>query len=481
MIKEESKAKGSVGVMSDRDRLDSTEDSRTEPASAYSDAYYRKAPETGHACYGYSPVQCYTRPTDGDSSPKGRQHTSTGVVAGLCVVCVLVALLVGFGGTFFVFRANAAEASQEAETDDLYAQYAQTSEGSANNLFQTLSSSETQQELTAEEIYTVACRSAVGVTIPGKAYNIFGQTSASTVTGSGIVLSEDGYILTNYHVIEDAYSGGSTIQVITYEGDEYTAQVVGVETDSDLAVLKIDAMGLIPAELGNSDDMRVGQTIYALGNPLGELTYTMTSGIVSALDRQITTDVNVTVNMFQIDAAVNSGNSGGPVLNVYGQVIGVVTAKYSQSGMEGLGFAIPINDAASIASELVTNGYVTGKAYLGLTLTTVSASVAKYYNMVQGVYVYSVEPDSCAEKAGLRIGDIITAIDDTQVTTNTELVQQVKNYRAGDSASLTVYRDQNYITVTVVFDEELPAEQMTDEEVVLQQGGDVVSQAFRGR
>jgi serine protease Do len=207
----------------------------------------------------------------------------------------------------------------------------------------------------------------------------------------------------------------------------------------------------------------------------------MTSGIVSALNRQITTDVNVTVNMFQIDAAVNSGNSGGPVFNVYGQVIGVVTAKYSQSGMEGLGFAIPIADAASIANDLITNGYVTGKAYLGLKLTTVSASVAKYYNMVQGVYVYSVVSGSCAEAAGLRTGDIITAIDDTQVMTNTQLVQQVKNYRAGDSAVLSVYRDQNYITITVVFDEELPAVQMTDEEAALRSGGEAISQAFRGR
>jgi serine protease Do len=398
-------------------------------------------------------------------------------------MCILMAAVVGFGGTFLVFRANAASESAEdsAATNELYEEFAQSTQTDDSTDIIRLTSSDGKTALTAEEIYTVACRSAVGVTIPGQAYNIFGQASSSTVNGSGIVLSEDGYILTNYHVIEDAYEGGASIQVITYDEQEYEAEVVGVETDSDLAVLKIDADGLTPAEFGDCSEMRVGQTIYAVGNPLGELTYTMTSGIVSALNRQITTDVNVTVNMFQIDAAVNSGNSGGPVFNVYGQVIGVVTAKYSQSGMEGLGFAIPITDAASIANDIIANGYVTGKAYLGLTLTTVSASVAKYYNMVQGVYVYSVEAGSCAEAAGLCTGDIITAIDGVQVLTNTQLVKQVKNYRAGDSAVLTVYRDQNYITITVVFDEELPAVQMTDEEAAFRSGGEAIGQAFRGR
>ena len=201
----------------------------------------------------------------------------------------------------------------------------------------------------------------------------------------------------------------------------------------------------------------MGQTIYAVGNPLGELTYTMTSGIVSALNRRITTDENVTVNMFQIDAAVNNGNSGGPVFNVYGQVIGIVTAKFSLGGMEGLGFAIPIDDACSIAKDLVEKGYVTGKAYLGLTMASVSPSVAKYYDMVQGVYVYDVEEGSCSEEAGLTVGDIITAIDGESVLTSSDLAKAVHLYRAGDSAVLTVYREQEYIEITVVFDEELPA------------------------
>ena len=277
------------------------------------------------------------------------------------------------------------------------------------------------------------------------------------------MLSEDGYILTNFHVIETAYDRGIPIMILTYDGTEYEAEVVGIETDSDLTVLKIDAENLTPAVLGNSDEMRVGQSIYTVGNPLGELTYTMTSGIISALGRRITTDEATIVNMFQVDAAINNGNSGGPVYNVCGQVIGVVTAKYSQYGMEGLGFAIPINDACRIADDLVEKGYVTGKAYLGMSFANVSASVARYYDMVQGVYISYVEEGSCSETAGLIPGDIIIAIDGSPITTTSELVKAVREYRAGDSAELTVWRSKEIMSVTVVFDEELPAERISED------------------
>ncbi len=373
----------------------------------------------------------------------------------LCVVCVLAAGLLTTGG---LFLNSQAEAVSEEPSREIYEDYAVSAEQSEDGFALTRGTENDREELTAEEIYVLACRSTVGVTIPGYAYNVFGQAGDSVVTGSGIVLSEEGYILTNYHVIETAYDNGSTIEVITYDGGEYEADVIGVEMDSDIAVLKIEAEDLTPAEFGDSEEMRVGQTIYAVGNPLGELTYTMTSGIVSALDRRVTTDVNATVNMFQIDAAVNNGNSGGPVYNVYGQVIGVVTAKYTLYGMEGLGFAIPANDACRTACDLVEKGYVSGKAYLGLTLADVSPSAARYYDMVQGVYIYSVEPDSCADLAGVEPGDIITAIDGKGVATGEELAQAVKEYRAGDSAELEISRDGEEITVTVVFDEALPAE-----------------------
>lgn len=441
---------------------DQNEYTPEEKSSAYSDAYFREAPQSGHTCYGYSPAQCYARASEnGGTAGKKRRSMASMVLA--CTALLLAFGLLAFGGLLLLLRADAGSETEQASRE-LYEDYSvAAAEEDESLLSLNRSDEEPAHELSAEEIYTIACRCTVGVTIPGYAQNIFGQTSASTVSGTGIVLSEDGYILTNFHVIENAYEKGTPICVITYEGGEHEAEVVGIETDSDLAVLKIEAEGLTAAEFGNSGGMRVGQTIYAVGNPLGELTYTMTSGIISALDRRVTTDVNVTVNMFQIDAAVNNGNSGGPVFNTYGQVIGVVTAKYSQYGMEGLGFAIPVNDACEIASDLVEKGYVSGKAYLGLTLATISPSAARYYNLIEGVFVYDVEAGSCAEEAGLLSGDVITAIDGVEVLTADELAQTVKQYRAGDSAVLTVFRGEEPLSITVVFDEELPAERVTEQ------------------
>lgn len=439
------------------DKRDNNEYGSGEMRSPYSDAYYRQAPASRQGCYGYSPAQCYARASDAAAEPPAKNRAGLASVVLVCLGLLIAAGLLWGGGVLLTYRAGAS--GEEPASREIYEDYTTAVEAeNAGGLQLDRSSAAEKTELSAEEIYTAACRCTVGVTLPGQAYNVFGQTGASTVTGTGIILSGDGYILTNYHVIEDAYSQGLPIRVLTYAAEEYDAEVVGVETDSDLAVLKIEAEGLTPAVLGDSGELRVGQTIYAVGNPLGELTYTMTSGIVSALDRQVTTDVNVTVNMFQIDAAVNSGNSGGPVFNACGQVIGVVTAKYSLSGMEGLGFAIPVNDACRIARDLVEKGYVSGKAYLGLTTATVSPTVARYYDMVQGVFIYDVEAGSCSEEAGLAEGDIITAIDGTEVKSTGELAAAVKGYRAGDSAELTVFRDQAYITVRVVFDEELPAE-----------------------
>ena len=200
----------------------------------------------------------------------------------------------------------------------------------------------------------------------------------------------------------------------------------------------------------------------------------MTSGEVSALDRDIsTTDsstgVVTTINMFQIDAAVNGGNSGGPVYNSRGEVIGVVTAKYSDTGVDGLGFAIPINDAISIAEELITKGYVSGKAYMGIKVQTISVSVAQYYNMAPGAYIAYVEPGSCSEKAGLLEGDIIVQMDDVRVTSDNDLISAKKAYRAGDTAVLTIYRDGKYMEVPITFDEEIPAQQSAETQQPQQQ------------
>ena len=323
-------------------------------------------------------------------------------------------------------------------------------------------STDSSGEMSATDIYALATQQVVGIRTE-ISYNIWGRQTTTTVSGTGFIVSEDGYIITNEHVIEDAYQGGYDVQVITYGGDTYTAEIIGFEDEgSDIAVLKIDATGLTPVKIGNSGDLQVGEQIYAVGNPLGELTYTMTGGMVSALDREISTvdqstgETN-TVNMFQIDAAVNGGNSGGPVYNSRGEVVGVVSAKYEDTGVEGLGFAIPINDAVDIANDLITQGYVSGKPYMGVTVQTMPQNVRNYYGVPAGAYVYYIESGSCADDAGLELGDIITGIDGTEITSSSDLSSAIKSYRAGDTAELTVYRDGGYITLSIVFDEERPS------------------------
>jgi serine protease Do len=308
--------------------------------------------------------------------------------------------------------------------------------------------------LSATEIYKIASNQTVGISTEVTTTNVFGQAVSGTVTGTGFILTADGYIMTNYHVIKEAYQGGYEIKVMLHDGSSYTAKIVGIEDDNDIAVLKIDAKNLSAVTLADSSKMEVGEPVYAIGNPLGELTYTFTGGMVSALDRDITGEDGTTINMFQIDAAVNSGNSGGPVYNSEGEVIGVVTAKYSSTGVEGLGFAIPINDAAEIATQLIQYGYVTGKPALGISVQTISEQAAKYYNLVPGVSVGSVTSGSCAEKAGILKGDIITKLGDKEITTTAELLAA---YKAGDTTTVTVYRSGSYKTLTLTFDEEKPA------------------------
>ena len=307
------------------------------------------------------------------------------------------------------------------------------------------------------EIYELATQQVVGISTEVTSTNVFGQMVTGAISGTGFIISSDGYILTNNHVVEKAYNENLKVTVMLYDGTEYEAKIVGVEGDNnDIAVLKIDATGLNAATLGNSDDMKVGESVYLVGNPLGELTYTMTAGIISALDREIAAEQDASVNMFQLDAAVNSGNSGGPVYNSRGQVIGVVTAKYKSTGVEGLGFAIPINDAAAIADELIEHGYVTGKPYFGIMVKTMTEQNAAYYNMVPGAYVYSVDAGSCAAAAGIRQGDVITKLGDAEVRNNADLTSAKKAYRAGDTAEVTVYRNGEYLTLTVIFDEKKP-------------------------
>jgi serine protease Do len=311
--------------------------------------------------------------------------------------------------------------------------------------------------------------------------NFWGYASTSAASGSGFVITQDGYIVTNYHVIEDAAADDSvSITVSFHNGDSYSATLVGGEQDNDVAVLKIDATGLQTVTLGDSSQLAVGQTVMAIGNPLGELTYTLTDGIVSALDRLITTSstdsngntVSTTLNMLQTNCAINPGNSGGPLFNSYGEVIGITTAKYGSSSsgtsVEGLGFAIPINDVKTIISDLMQYGYVTGKPYMGIQMQTVPQNVQQY-GVSAGAYILSVASGSCAEKAGLQQGDIIVAVDDTAVDSSSALSAAVSAYRAGDTAKLSVIRQNQQLELTITFDEKNEQTQAANQSSTQQQ------------
>jgi serine protease Do len=400
----------------------------------------------------------YTDPTPGSGDqdqPKQKPEKKGNAkrVAALVLACAVVGCASGMGGAALYANLNDSGPSTVIFESN-------------RPKVQTVTQNSDGQTLTPEQLYAANLGSCVGITVSTTSVNIFGQTSTSAASGSGFVLTEDGYIVTNYHVIEDAAeNSGVTVEVSFANGDKYPATLVGGEQDNDVAVLKIDATGLTPVTLGDSSDLVVGEGVYVIGNPLGELTYSLSDGIVSALDRLITTSStnakgqteSVTLNVLQTNCAINPGNSGGPLFDSYGNVVGIVSAKYTQSSSgvsaEGLGFALPINDVKDILSDLIEHGYVTGKPYLGIQVTTVSSD-AQRYGIPAGASVEYVADGSCAQKAGLQVGDIIVAIDDTAIDSPSALTAALSsNYKAGDTATLTVIRQQQEQKLTVTFDE----------------------------
>ena len=316
---------------------------------------------------------------------------------------------------------------------------------------------DTSKELTTAEIYAKYVNSCVGITVDIVSTNVFGQTVTGAAAGSGFVITEYGYILTNYNVID----GANSIKVTFDNGKEYTATYVGGEEKNDIAVIKVDATGLTPVVIGKSSDMLVGEQVTTIGNPLGELTFSESTGIISALDRSITMSDGRQMNMIQTDCAINSGNSGGPLFNSHGEVIGIVSAKYSSgsnsssASVEGLGFAIPMDDVANMVSDLVKNGYVTGKPIMGISVADVDESVTSY-GVPQGAIIRVVTPDLCGAKAGLQAGDIVTKIDNTDVTSASDLTSAIGNYKPGDKVTLTIFRSGETKTVEVTLEESTP-------------------------
>ena len=312
-----------------------------------------------------------------------------------------------------------------------------------------------QTKMEPAEVYASTVNSVVSINTTATAgTNIFGQTVETASAGSGFIISSDGYIVTNYHVVK----GATSVKVTLYNGDTYDAAVIGGDSDYDVAIIKINAGGLPAVTLGNSADVNVGDTVLAIGNPLGELTFSMSQGIVSCCDRAINVD-GTPFNMIQVDASINPGNSGGPLVNLYGEVVGIVSAKYSSysnTTVEGLGFAIPISDVQAIITDIIENGQVTGKAYLAIKAGTMTEQMAAQYDIdiTEGVFVYSTESGGAGEKAGLQLGDVITKLNDTAITSMTDLTMAKKSYKAGDTVTLTVYRSGEYITLDLTFDQQ---------------------------
>ncbi len=298
-----------------------------------------------------------------------------------------------------------------------------------------------------------ALPSVVGITVNYKVSSYRGQTAEAEATGSGIIITEDGYIVTNNHVISAESSLYYTITEATQitvnlynDGTPYVATVIGTDEYTDIAVLKIEKTGLIPATLANSDNVKVGEAVFAIGNPVG-MDYSITSGIVSAINREVEVD-GTTYTAIQTDAAINSGNSGGALVNASGEVIGINTLKLSGTGIEGIGFAIPISSATDIIEQLIE--YKTVKRpYIGISGTSIDQYTAQRYNLPEGIYIETVEKESPAEQSGLKQGDIITKIEGTEVSSVNELNKVKYNYNIGDTITLTIYRNNDEQEVKV--------------------------------
>lgn len=412
----------------------------------------------------------YYRPSGRGTGKKTEEHGSDrkrvwpGFFA-ILALCFLCGVIGGVLGAFALMRysrpAETESALPESAGEELLAAEESVAYGaSSSNGWEGDRARSEPDTLSAAEVYDLACRQVVNVSVELMTYDVFGNQTPSVVSGSGFFISEDGYILTNYHVVEKAAKNGLNVTVSTHDASVYVGKIVGTEEDEDLAVIKIEQDGIEPVVFGDSDSMNVGDSVYAVGNPYGMLEFTMTTGHISALNRQIAAEETETaLRMFQIDAAVYSGNSGGPVYDTRGRVVGVVTAKYaSSSSMEGIGFALPINDVVPVVSELVDKGYVSGKASLGVSFDNRYNTVySRYYRLPEGAFVSSVEKGSCAESAGILPGDILMQIGEYHIEDYADVPSALRHFSAGDTTEVSVYREAQILTLSVCFDEAVPS------------------------
>ena len=392
---------------------------------------------------------------------KKREKKKTGckfVAAALCFS--LLGGVAGAGGTLWI--SNYMDAKDTDDTE----QYSIMVEGLRETSQIKVVQVDTGKQMTAAEVYAANVGSTVGITTSTSSTNFWGFKTTSAASGSGFIISTDGYILTNYHVIEDADS----VAVALYSGETYDAALIGYDESNDIAVLKIDAENLSPVILGDSDTLNIGDSVVAIGNPLGELTFSLTAGAVSAKDREVTLSSSVTMNLLQTDCAINSGNSGGALFNMYGEVVGITNAKYSGSSnssasIDNIGFAIPINSVRSIVESIIEKGYIS-KPYIGVSVMDVSEE-SQLYGVPAGIAVQSVSEGSPAEKGGLVAGDVITAVNGESMERD-GLVNFVGSASVGDTLTLSIYRQGETLELTITIGEQIQSA-LANEEAVQQE------------
>ncbi len=397
----------------------------------YSTPYYQQQP---------------TEVTDVTPAPKKKSKTAKRVA--IITASLALVACIGIGGGFLGSKlaSNSPITATSTESSSNKAASSETSKGSLN-----ITKNEgTQVAATStQEVAEKAANSVVEITTESVVSGQYMQQYVSKGAGSGVIISKDGYIITNNHVID----GASTITVTLKNGKSYTAKLIGKDSQVDVALLKIDATDLSPVTFGDSDNLKVGETAVAIGNPLGKLGGTVTNGIISALNREITID-GETMNLLQTNAAINPGNSGGGLFNANAELVGLVVAKSSGSDVEGLGFAIPINDVVNILQDLMDHGYVTGRPSLGVSLTDISEDQLFSYRLDEaGTYVAQVTSGSAAEKAGIKLGDLLVKIDDTEITSSSQAASLISKHKAGDEVSITIKRDGKEQTVKATLDE----------------------------
>ena len=388
------------------------------------------------------------QPAEPEPPKKKKHHVNGGKVARSAVALVLAAVM-GFAGGYVGSQMN----GSKVVIQQVAPSSSSSSSGSDSSI---TSASASGSSLTTEQVADLVSPSVVVITTEQVVYSQwswYGQSQVESGAGSGVIISSDGYILTCAHVV----SGASNITVSIGDKD-YPATLVGEDTTSDIAVVKVDATGLTPATVGDSDNLKVGESVMAVGNPLGELGGTVTSGIVSALNRSVSIQGSSSVNtmsLIQMDASVSPGNSGGGLFNMNGELVGIVNAKSSDSDAEGLGFAIPVNDAVKVAQELLENGYVTGRPYLGISYYAVTdaQTAAQLGVNAYGVYIVEVVKGGPADKAGLQAGDRIVSVDGSEVATQSDLGTLMQDHKAGDTIEITVARGGQMQTVSVTLGE----------------------------